>query len=178
MIMKKIILLEGASKCGKDYFYKIAKTCYHSIEKVSFAAPMKKIAAEFFNCSLEELEEIKDQEHGFGCTPRVFLQQIGDFGKNIASQSVWIRRAIDSINQSQADVVIVTDLRFLKELEYMREIFACKAIKIKRPGVINKTASNGHASEAGLPDELFDEVIINDGEGYPEKVVKLLGEII
>ena len=163
---KKIILLHGKARSGKDCFYDTVIKAGYDVEKIMFAEPMKKMAQTFFNISPEELEKTKDQMHEFGCTPRKYLQQLGDLGKELCGPDVWTKIAINKINESEKNIIIITDCRFIQELELIKANFDCTSIKVIREGQ-DRIETNGHASEAGLSNNLFD-LLIKHNSNWPE----------
>ena len=62
--MKKLILINGLKRSGKDYTAELIEEIIGDIGIVSFAEPMKKIISETFNISLEQLEDYKNDELG------------------------------------------------------------------------------------------------------------------
>ena len=58
------------------------------------------------------------------------------------------------------DVVNAWRQRFANEAEWIRERLGGEVWEVRRPGL---PVAAGHSSEAGLPDELIDRRIDNDG---------------
>ena len=173
-----IIVLHGKARSGKDTFFDTIKYASY-VEKVAFAAPMKDIACTFFNIDHQALEETKDQHHHYGCTPRHFLQRLGDIGKELCGPDLWSNIAIDTIKQKKSHHVCVTDCRFLNELQILKDNFSnIVCIKIKR-GEEDIIQESAHSSENGLPDHLFDYVLENNGtlEEYRAIVLHLFNYV-
>jgi hypothetical protein len=133
--MPRIIQLLGQARSGKDWTAEQLKTYFESqgksVEVMSYAAPMKRIAATLFGISLEQLDEYKNNserfkinlidytngEHGFDTNFREFLQRLGnDTIKPIFGDDVWAKLAKAHISKSKADIVIMSDCRFSVEL--------------------------------------------------------------
>lgn len=102
---------------------------------------------------------------------RTFLQRLGvegirdTLGERVLLEAVPLER--------NCDLLIVTDVRFDNEAEYIREAGG-RVWEIIRPG----TAADSHASEQRLDRDLIDHVIENDGtlDDLHDRVRELLGE--
>lgn len=135
----KVIAFIGAEGSGKDtaanYFIE-----HHGYQKVSFAGPLKDIAALAFGWNREMLEGVTPESREwrertdpfFGVTPRYALQKIGTemFRAHIC-EDFWIRcmrRAIDTANAP----VVITDCRFENEFQFLNSIGAT-VVYVQRP---------------------------------------------
>lgn len=131
-----IIQLLGQARSGKDFTATQLKLYYESIGKsveiLSYAAPMKQIAATLFGVSLEQLEDYKnhpirfhinlidmvDGAHGFDLNFRTFLQRLGNEAiKPLFGDTVWANLMQQAISKSSADIIIMPDCRFTVELQ-------------------------------------------------------------
>lgn len=94
---------------------------------------------------------------------RRLLQAFGtEAGRDIHGQDCWVN-ALFRDNQwviAQGNGLVITDARFENEAEAIRENGGI-VVSIERPGI--EMLPGGHSSEAGLPHELIDHVVINDG---------------
>lgn len=89
---------------------------------------------------------------------RRILQKFGtEGGRDVFGENVWTDLALRQI--TTPGHWVVTDVRFPNEVEMIRHVEGM-LIKIVRPGY---GPINAHASDAGLADGLFDQVIVNDG---------------
>ena len=128
-----IIQLLGQARSGKDWSASQFKAYFESqgksVEIMSYAAPMKRIAATLFGISLEQLDVAKNNpaiypiycgEHGRDYLEtdfRQFLQRLGnDAIKPIFGEDVWAKLAKANIDKSTADIIIIPDCRFTVEL--------------------------------------------------------------
>ena len=136
-----IIQLLGFARAGKDWTASQLKTYFESqgksVEIMSYAAPMKRIAAGLFGISLEQLDDFKnrsdkvsievyDNENILDKTSpsfqletdfRQFLQRLGnDAIKPEFGDDVWAKLAKANIDKSTADIIIIPDCRFAVEL--------------------------------------------------------------
>jgi len=89
---------------------------------------------------------------------RRLLQVMGtEVGRDLIYEAIWI----DGVrNKFRNGDYVITDVRFENEAEMIRSNREGLLVKIIRDGV---GPVNTHSSDSGLPDELFDLVINNDG---------------
>ena len=172
-----VIQLLGQARSGKDFTAAQLKLYYESIGKsveiLSYAAPMKRIAAKLFDISLNDLDKYKNNPSHYSlwvCTPsdhtvlnhlnfRVFLQRLGsDAIKPEFGDTVWADLMLLNIAKSDADIVIIPDFRFRVELETFP-----KAVTIR---VVNNAlaAPMNHASELELAN--YQTTYTLDNTGY------------
>ena len=128
-----IVQILGFSRAGKDWTASQFKAYFESqgksVEIMSYAAPMKRIAATLFGISLEQLDVAKNNpatypiycgEYGRDYIEtdfRQFLQRLGnDAIKPIFGDNVWAKLAKANIDKSTADIIIIPDCRFTVEL--------------------------------------------------------------
>ena len=129
-----VIQILGFSRSGKDFTAAQLKLYYESIGKsveiMSYAAPMKQIAAALFDISLTELDALKNQQipfsYGFDIDRgtkehstnfRKILQRMGNEAiKPIFGDTVWANLMQQAISKSSADIIIIPDCRFNVEL--------------------------------------------------------------
>jgi len=158
-----VIQLLGQARAGKDftalqlqqYFQSLGLT----VEIKSYAAPMKRIAAALFDITLEELDTYKNSTELFAlyiadrydgaieCSLdlRVFLQRLGnDAVKPEFGNSVWADLMRQEISKSTADVIIISDCRFMTEIEAFPEAVTLRIFNGNLPPPMN------HASELEL----------------------------
>ena len=132
--MKPIVIqLLGLARSGKDWTAAQLKAYFESqgksVEIMSYAAPMKRIAATLFGISLEQLDVAKNNPATYPiyCGEydrdyletdfRQFLQRLGnDAIKPIFGDNVWAKLAKANIDKSTADIIIIPDCRFTVEL--------------------------------------------------------------
>ena len=128
-----VIQLLGQARSGKDWTASQLKAYFESqgksVEIMSYAAPMKRIAATLFGISLEQLDVAKNNpatypiycgEYGRDYLEtdfRQFLQRLGnDAVKPEFGDDVWAKLAKANIDKSTADIIIIPDCRFTIEL--------------------------------------------------------------
>ena len=133
-----VIQLLGFARAGKDWTASQFKAYFESqgksVEIMSYAAPMKRIAATLFDITLEQLDNYKNHplEYVIDITQlsefkvpvdihntnfRRFLQLLGnDAVKPEFGDDVWAKLAKANIDKSTADIIIIPDCRFTVEL--------------------------------------------------------------
>lgn len=137
-----IIQLLGQARSGKDFTATQLKLYYEligkSVEILSYAAPMKQIAATLFDISLEQLDDFKNRDRQVSIEVydhnkdtqfyrdsieidinfREFLQRLGNEAiKPLFGDAVWANLMQQAISKSSADVIIIPDCRFTVELQ-------------------------------------------------------------
>ena len=172
--MPKIVLIAGQKRSGKDTFAKIlvdeAKLQGKTAEVMSFAEPMKDILAITLGITVKELEDLKNDASN---PHRGYLQRLGTEGmKPYFGNDVWLQLTLKRIRNSNADIVIIPDFRFLEE-----EIGGATTVKITRPS-LQVDAADLHISERALDDFYFDVQVLNDGNianliPHARRIVKL-----
>jgi hypothetical protein len=80
-------------------------------------------------------------------------------------KDIWVKALMNSIpTNDDTTIYFITDLRFPNEAEALKNAGAL-LVKIVRPDLEKeKGRDHGHASEQGLPDELFDVIVTNDSD--------------
>ena len=171
-----VIQLLGQARSGKDFTAAQLKLYYESIGKsveiLSYAAPMKRIAATLFDITLEQLDNYKNHslEYVIDITQlsdfkapvdihntnfRRFLQLLGNEAiKPIFGDAVWANLMQSAISKSSADIIIIPDCRFTVELEAIGGI-TVRIINNALPPPVQ------HASELELIDFVPDYFLDN-----------------
>ena len=174
-----VLQLLGQARSGKDFTATQLKLYYESIGKsveiMSYAAPMKQIAATLFGITLEQLDDFKNRSEQVSVEVadysgyaelhsdrielelnfRTLLQRMGNEAiKPIFGDAVWANLMQSAISKSSADIIIIPDCRFTVELE---------AIGGTTVRVINTTLPPPmqHASELELAHTSTDFVLDN-----------------
>lgn len=164
--MKKILIgLTGPARCGKDTA--AGFLIEQGFNRVSFADPLRDAVSAILREPGSALfgDATKDTpirpwwpKH---VTPRLLLQAIGTQGvRNYVDPRFWIWLAEEKYDASLAPVV-VTDVRFLEEAEWVREKGG-QIWRILRNTRAEITGIANHASEAGLPMHPDDVLISNN----------------
>lgn len=172
--MSRIIIgLHGIAGAGKDTFAAAVKELEDNTDIFAFAEPLKQASKILFNFSHDQLyhpiaKEVIDERwqlNGKECCPREILQWLGtDVLRNHINQKFFVINMQQRIAASKAKYVIISDVRFDNEAEFIRDIGG-KVIKIKRD--MEKTGGkttkhSTHVTEKGISTHLIDAVIENN----------------
>ena len=160
-----IIQLLGQARSGKDWTAEQLKQLFQAqgkaVSVMSYASPMKRIAARLFDISLKQLDAYKNNPSEYSiwvCTPnnhtvlnhfnfRTFLQRLGNEAvKPEFGDTVWADLMMVNIAKSDADIIIITDCRFTVELNSFPQATTIRVINNALPAPMN------HASELEVAD--------------------------
>lgn len=194
--MKKLILINGKKRSGKDYIASELESTLSSQNKkvgiMSFAEPLKNIIAKTFDISDIELEKYKNNDEDYGLVIqaypnnqpicnikyidfRTILQRFGtEAMKPIFGDNVWAKILYTKVLESDYDIVIVPDFRF--KIEYIPKYETIDIFKLR---VINNKVLNDdiHSSETELNDWKFD-LEIDNTEWSEEVLTKNIDKIL
>lgn len=186
--MKKIILINGKKRHGKDYLARMLaqslKDFGESAEIMGFADTLKRIISKTLDITIEDLEKYKNHPDTFLLyymrkNPHVgddqilqeinFRQILQTFGteamKDEFGQDVWVKLLEERAQKSSANFIIVPDFRFLCE-----QISPC-TVKIFNNDIVE---NDNHRSENELNDFKFNHIIDNTGRLDISQQVKTL----
>lgn len=96
---------------------------------------------------------------GIGASPRRLAQTLGTEWGRAIHPDLWLELAREAIMGAEAPGVVIPDVRFGNEAEWIHERGGV-VIRVVRP---DATAVEAHSSEAGLSGALIDAYIVNDG---------------
>ena len=141
----KLIGISGKMKHGKDTFYDFIKQACPQAVRVAFADALKKEVAEACGVTVDFINANKDKF-------RTILQWWGtEFRRGLYGDDYWLRRLEDTIYKlPDGSVVFVTDVRFLNEADFVRQMGGT-VVKVVRIGGPESAAGIAqHASEMEL----------------------------
>ena len=160
---KKIYLISGKARHGKDTFSGYLKKAYENNGKkviiTQLAKYIKYYAREMTGWNLTEEDK-----------PRELLQQLGTnvIREKLGKDDLFIKRMIDDIEIFSCfyDAIIISDCQLKKEVEYLKSAYPddLVAINIFRPDFDNGLTpeQKAHKTEVDLDDyDKFDVKIIN-----------------
>jgi len=168
--MTRLICLCGYRRAGKDYVAdKFVKLFDH--RKIAIATKLKESLQILFNFSDDQLHGMKKDEVDpkWHITPRRVMEYFGTEMMQHQIQhilphihnSFWIQSCLPDIAKSlQNSNVVISDLRFEHEIEYLKKSFPnVIIIRISNPHV---SLSSNHISETSCDTFKNDFVITND----------------
>lgn len=155
--MRKIILINGKKRAGKDYIANILKEKLGNCEIMHYADALKQIISETFEISLEELENFKNEnvEIIFNNRKTTFRRILQCFAteaiKPVFGNNIWKRIVLEKIKETNAEYIIIPDFRFPEE--YIEDSLTVK--------VLGGEQLDSHISEHALNNFKFDYIIDN-----------------
>lgn len=178
-ITKKIFIISGKARHGKDTVANIIKEYYNSKN-------LKVIIDSFAYYIKDYAKRISDWDGKEETKPRELLQQLGTniIRKNIDNY-FFINRMIEDINVFSYfyDIIVISDGRFKEELDTIKNKFDnVTLIKVKRLNFDNGLTEKQkmHSTETALDDYNNFDYIIENNSSINElklKVEKLLEEV-
>lgn len=172
--MKKIILISGKARSGKDYCAKLLKdklkTEGFKVVIDRYAKYIKSYLKDYYNWN-----GIKDEEY------RHKLQWLGTerIKQDLNFKSFHAKRLAEDfqIFENEFDYFIVPDTRFPDEIYTMLSAFGNNKVITIRINRVDKDVTkdlgelSNHSSEIALDDFKFDYTFINDGtEGFKKNI--------
>lgn len=173
MSLPKVIALHGYARTGKDATADLLAN--RRYRRVAFADPIRDVLYETNplvtvkngdRIFIRELVDRVGWDEAKVLFPEVrqLLQGFGMACRHHIGPDVWVNTANRGIQDILAAGygVVVTDLRFRNEAAILQETYEDQVVLVNvvRPGV---GPVNNHVSDQGLPRELFDWTIVNDG---------------
>ncbi len=160
-----IIGVSGAAGAGKDTAASIMQSRY-GFGKALFAGPLKAGLCAMFGWDPALLEDREWKERvipDIGKSPRQLMQTLGtEWGRQLVNPDLWLllaQRQIEAARANGLPGVVFTDCRFPNEANLIH-YHGGVVVRIVRE---NAGAVAAHSSEAGLPDDLVDGTVFNDG---------------
>jgi len=179
-----VIGVSGRARVGKDIFAKYLIDVFSNehnreFKTTAFAYRLKQMCLEHFNLNRDQLwGDRKEEQTKFGkteigdlglssnpndyWTPREIMQEIGSFYRKI-DHDFWVRKVDEKWGYNDCPDLVITDVRYIDECEYVKKHGIL--IKIIKKGA-DKIHGMDHESEIFLddkPDNYFDIMINNDG---------------
>lgn len=171
---QRIIALCGYKRCGKDTVadYLVG---HYGYTKQKFASPLKEMCKHLFGFSDDQLEtDSKDQTDAtWNITPRRALQFVGtelmqyrinellpDMGRLF-----WTKKLCKTINSCPDERHVISDLRFLHEYHYMKQLYGSRfqVIKVINTRIASSTPNDLHVSEKEWLEIPHDQLLENSG---------------
>ncbi len=157
----KLIGLSGKAGTGKDTIANYLHAKY-MFQQYALASPIKEGLKAMFGLTDAHFEHpVKEQAiKRYGMSPRRMAQLLGtEFGRDIISEDVWIRRCDEMYQESKAAGFVVSDIRFDDEADWIRENGG-QVWHVMRP---DATPAEDHVSEHGVTPCKGDILLCNAG---------------
>jgi hypothetical protein len=135
----------GLIGAGKDTVADLLVQHY-GFQKLSFAGPIKDVVSILFQWPRDRLEGSTEEDRTWRetidaswssllcmeITPRKMLQMIGtNMFRQVLSPHFWTSVMESKLNELQCDRIVITDCRFLEEIELLRK-FSGTVIRVER----------------------------------------------
>jgi len=148
-----LIGVSGKKRTGKNTVANLIKTLTNSsVEEFAFAQDLKLELANLLKVKVTDIEASKD-------TYRGLLQALGVYRREFNGPDYWINKCFLRVYRSNAEVCIITDVRFPNELSAVQASGGI-VLRVCRDTGLNDT----HESETALDGQRdFDHIIINSG---------------
>jgi phosphomevalonate kinase len=182
--VRKTLGLAGKAGAGKDYVCELIQGIYaaHGLraERVAFADGLKQDIEETLGLNRGTCQSIPVlRQKPYTPEVRALLQWWGTELRRSQDEDYWVKKGMEMIERSTADLVIVTDVRFANEAEIIRdhggivaEVFAESHVRQERLGGVLPPE---HASE--VIDFEVDAIILNQGVTHLAEVEAYLWEL-
>jgi hypothetical protein len=170
-----IIGLTGYAQSGKDTVAKVLTNNF-GFERVSFADPIRKLLYETNPTVKDGGYRLQGVIDGYGwdvaktAFPEVrrLLQDLGVGARKVFGEDFWVKQALGKYKPG--DKVVVTDVRFTNEADYLKSFSEAQLWRIKRMGV---GPVNTHVSEHDMDGYRVDQIFANNGNiGDLEALIK------
>jgi hypothetical protein len=158
-----LIGLHGPAGSGKTTVGQILGRL--GFDRYAFADPLK--------AGLDAMFDLGDSLHGrekerivpwIGKSVRELMQTLGtEWGRGMVDEDIWLRcaaRAIDESTAGSSRGLVITDVRFSNEAQWIRKRGG-RVWHIQRPII---PITGHHSSEAGIPRGVADIVVLNTGD--------------
>lgn len=159
-----IIGISGEAGSGKTTLAKYLVKAY-GFKEVAFADKLKEmIGRALFDLSDSQLYgHLKEHfDPRYDKSPREILQLGGELMRCI-HKDIWIEAAFRGLDFGPDSHYVVSDARYVNELEKIRSVFCGDLWLMRRPGAGAKNGIAGHASEEEFKNFQFDSTFDNDG---------------
>ena len=162
--MRKLIGVAGRARSGKDTFVRGLINLGYT--RGAFADALKQVTALVANEPLHNFtdDELKEAHSvALGMSRRKALQRVGKGMRDILRDDIWIQRLLSTWEAAGEIPFAISDVRYPNEAVLVRERGGI-IVNIERPllgGLTGEAAL--HESELGLPPELVDFTVVNNG---------------
>lgn len=154
--MNKLIGIVGHAGVGKDTAARYLNSKY-DFTQIAFADPLKRACAAAFNISYLNFHDPRLKEEVdpyWGVSPRQVAQFVGTemFRETVEKlipgigSDFWVRRAEQEIQLNDLDKVVISDVRFQNEVDWILKSGG-SILEIKRFGHHGTVGIKNHASE-------------------------------
>lgn len=154
----KVIAITGQAGSGKDTMFALLKGMLPKLDviRVAFGDEVKREYAEHLDVDLDEMLLNKNGH-------RLGLQKWGTEHRREEDRNYWINKIRPQVDflMETADVVVVTDVRFINEAEFLKKEYDATVVRIV--GSANRVLYSLHESEVEMLNIKVDWLVPNKG---------------
>jgi hypothetical protein len=177
----RIVGIHGKKGSGKDTFANFLQTAGQRVRLMAFADRMKAICSVVYGVPIRYFynEDTKEMPlEPWGLSPRNMMTMMNDQLKSFHGEDYFVRvikqdlaKIMELPDHQRPDTIVITDVRFAVEAEWMKEIDA-PIVAVRRPSA-DVQEGMVHESEKGLPDQYISHYVENN-----QDLVSLLDKAI
>ena len=162
---KKVILITGYDRCGKDYVAEKLKEVFNA-KVIHLADGLKDICSDILGIDKNILDGLKNKRglveietsaplatskiYPITYEVRKFIIKVADSLRARIGKKVFIKMTLDKVYDSKEEVIIIPDVRFMiEELEIAREI-------VKTKGKVVTLKVTGDLPDCGKNNEKYE----------------------
>lgn len=173
-----IIGFTGLKGSGKSTAAKSLRSIGADVK--SFASPLKDAAQIIFDIPESMRNEKSTYLDQWGMTIREMYQKLGtEVGRQIDPE-VWIKNMDSRIQSCDSSIIVIDDVRFLNEAEFIRNEYDGQIIGIVERGSDDPKPQSSHTSETQMVQnwhQMTDDVIQNPKFGNGTFENRVLGVV-
>tara|TARA_Y100000034_G_scaffold57607_1_gene70315 strand:+ start:17023 stop:17616 length:594 start_codon:yes stop_codon:yes gene_type:complete len=178
-----IIAISGKAGAGKTLSASILYNMFKELPKYntklkSFAKPVYQIASVILNQKVSHIQDNKlKQAEPYNMTNREFLQLIGQSFRDLVDVNMWNNILFQDDYDDEADIIIIDDLRYRTEIDYIRMIGQHYLFRVQRELDDNQHKFRLHKSETDLDKVVNWNSIIDNTKDIETLSLKLKNQV-
>jgi len=131
-----IVALSGKLSSGKtlsaSLLYNMFKETSYNPKLKSVAKPVYEIVSTLTNKNISYIQDNKTQMSQYSKTYRELLQLVGLNYREELSEEIWLDILFSDKYNSDNDIIIIDDLRFQNEVDYIKRKGECFLVRLER----------------------------------------------
>ena len=178
-----IIAISGKAGAGKTLSASLLYNMFKELPKYntklkSFAKPGYQIASVILNQKVSHIQDNKlKQAKPYNMTNREFLQLIGQSFRDLVDVNMWNNILFQDNYDDANDIIIIDDLRYRTEIDYIRMMGQHYLFRIQRELDDNQHKFRLHQSETDLDKIVNWNTTIDNTEDIETLVRKLRSQV-
>ena len=131
-----IVALSGKLSSGKtlsaSLLYNMFKETSYNPKLKSIATPVYQVVSTLTNKSISFIQDNKTQMSDYSMTYRELLQKIGIHYREELAEDIWLDLLFSDNYNPKNDIIIIDDLRFNNEVDYIKKKGECFLVRLER----------------------------------------------